>query len=117
MVISHLLTLKNKKVGKSQLGYVNLPCVLYSCSLFLFIKENYIYLFKFIKKKYINKIAVLSFGPFFLHYLIIWTIRYLFNFNIYSFGYRFFGALLISFLCFIITAIIKKIPIIKYLTP
>jgi len=115
--IALYLTLKNRSVDQSQLGYVNLPCVFYSCSVFLFIKEISLYIFKIINKQYINKIASLSFGPFFLHYLFIWTLRHLFSFNIYSFIYRFFGAFVISFFCFILTAIIKKIPIIKYLTP
>ena len=117
LTISHYITLKNKKVDKSQLGYVNLPCVIYSCSVFLFIKEYSIYLFKIIDEKYINKIGSLSIGPFFLHYMIIWILPYIFNYNEYSFNYRFFGSFIISFFCFIITAIIKKIPIIKYLTP
>lgn len=117
LTISHYITLKNKKVDKSQLGYVNLPCVIYSCSVFLFIKEYSIYLFKIIDVKYINKIGSLSMGPFFLHYMIIWILPYILNYNEYSFNYRFFGSFIISFFCFIITAIIKKIPIIKYLTP
>ena len=115
--IALYLTLKNRSVDQSQLGYVNLPCVFYSCSVFLFIKEISLYVFKIINKQYINKIASLSFGPFFLHYLFIWTLRHLFSFNKYSFIYRFFGAFVISIFCFILTAIIKKIPIIKYLTP
>lgn len=117
ITISHYLTLKNKKADLSQLGYVNLPCVIYSCSVFLFIKENSHLLFKIIKAKNINRIASLSMGPFFLHYMIIWTLPYLIKYNKYDIKYRFFGAFLISFFSFVITAIIKRIPIFKILIP
>ena len=115
--LAHYKTMKNKKVDSTQLGYVNLPCVIYSCSIFLFIKEYSFLFFKIINIKYINKIATLSMGPFFLHYLVIWTFQYFFKFNEYSFAYRFYGAFIISFICFIITSIFKKIPLIKHLTP
>lgn len=115
--ISKDLTLKNKKPDKTQINYLNLPIVLYSCSVFLFIKENSKYLFKLINPIYINKIGSLSLGPFFLHNLIITTLLYLFKFNRFSFNFRFFGFILISMACFLLTFIIKKIPIIKCLTP
>ena len=76
-----------------------------------------IYISKIINIYYINKIGSLSMGPFFLHYAIIWSLPYFYNFDQYSFNFRFFGAFIISIICFIITAIMKKIPIIKYLTP
>jgi hypothetical protein len=117
MEISHYLTIKNKKPDLSQLGYVNLPCVIYSCSLFLFIKEYSHIIFKIIRTKYINKIGSLTMGPFFLHKMIIWTLPYLFKFNKYDLNYRLFGAFLISFFSFIITAFIKKIPIIRIIIP
>ena len=115
--ISHDLTIKYKKPDRTQINYLNIPIVIYSCSVFLFIKENSEYLFKIINKKYINEIGSLSLGPFFLHNLIITTLPYIFNYNKFSFNYRFYGFILISIACFLLTFIIKKIPIIKYLTP
>lgn len=117
LLISHHLTIKYKIPDSTQINYLNLPIVIYSCSIFLFIKENSKYLFKYINKKIINKIGALSMGPFFLHYMIIWTLPHLFKYNKFGFNYRFFGFIIISFLCFILTSLIKKIPIIKYLTP
>ena len=117
LVISHDLTLRYKKPDKTQIHYLNLPIVIYSCSVFLFIKENSKHLFKFINSKYINKIGTLTMGPFFLHNLIITTLPYLFKFNKFGYNYRIIGFFYISFICFILTAIIKKIPILKYLTP
>ena len=117
LIISHHLTIKYKIPDRTQINYLNLPIVIYSCSVFLFIKENSEYLFKIINQKYINKIGSLSMGPFFLHYMIIWALPHFFKYNVFGFNYRFFGFLIISFICFILTSIIKKIPILKYLTP
>jgi hypothetical protein len=117
IIISHYLTMKYKKPDGTQIGYVNLPIVLYSCSIFLFVKENSNNIFKIIKKEHINTIGSLSMGPFFLHYIIIWGFFKLFNYNEFSFIYRFYGSFIITFMCFIITLMMKKIPIIKNLVP
>ena len=117
LYIAHYLTFKHKKVDRTQIIYQNLPIVFYSCSVFLFIKENYIHLLRIININYINKIGSLSMGPFFLHYMIIWGFHHLYNMNENTFNYRFFGAFIISIICFMITWIIKKIPLIRYLTP
>ena len=113
LTISHYLTLKYKKPDHTQINYVNFPIVMYSCSVFLFIKENCVFIFKILNFNIINKLGSLSMGPFFLHWLIIWSIKC----NKLSFQFRFFGSFIITFLCFIITYIIKKIPLIKYLAP
>ena len=109
--------MKNKKPDRTEINYVNITIVIYSCSVFLFIKEYSFIIFKIISADFLNKISELSMGPFFPHYLIIWTLPHLFKFNKYSLTYRFLGSFIISFLCFLITAIIKKIPIIRNLTP
>lgn len=117
LYIAHYLTFKYKEVDRTQINYQNVSIVFYSCSVFLFIKENCNHLFKIININYIYKIGSLSLGPFFLHYMIIWSLPYLFNINKNHFNYRFFGAFIISIICFMITAVIKKIPFIKYLIP
>ena len=117
LFIAHYLTFKYKEVDRTQINYQNVSIVFYSCSVFLFIKENCNHLFKIININYIYKIGSLSLGPFFLHYMIIWSLPYLFNINKNHFNYRFFGAFIISIICFMITAVIKKIPFIKYLIP
>ena len=48
---------------------------------------------------------------------IISLIKKHFNINTYHLSYRLFGGFAICSLCLIITAILKKIPIIKYLVP
>lgn len=45
LLISHYLTMKYKKPDSTQINYVNLPIVLYSCSIFLIFKEKSNYFF------------------------------------------------------------------------
>ena len=111
------MTIKYQKIDVRHKGYQNLHFVLYSSSLFLFIKEYSYLIFKIINKKFINKKGTLTLGPFFLHKQIISLIKKHFNINIYHLSYRLFGGFAICSLCLIITAILKKIPLIKYLVP
>ena len=117
LIIAHYLTLKYGKVDRGQINYLNLPIVAYSCSVFLFTKEHYIHLIKIINSNIIKKLGSLTMGPFFLHYICIWTYFRLRNSTEYTFNYRLFGAIIITIICFIITAIIKKIPFIRNLAP
>ena len=112
-----ILTLKYKRIILLHKGYLNLPCILYSSSVFLFIKENSNLLFKFINKKFINKISSLTIGPFFMHLPLIQLFRKYFKINVYSLNYRLFGGIIICIICLIITFILKKIPLINYLVP
>ena len=105
---------KNLRIHK---GYLNFPSILYSCAIFLFIKEKS---FSFFGKRFIkviNKLGSLTLGPFFLHNPLIETIS--FHPKIYKFIS--FNTLLFSFfiflLCLLITKIMKNIPILKILVP
>ena len=114
---TQILTIKYKKISYLHSGYLNFPCVIYSCSLFLFIKENSHLLFKLINKKYIYNMSLLTFGVFFLHISIKHTYDIYFKPNQYSLTYRFFGGVILFFLCLILAFIIKKIPFGNYLVP
>ena len=112
-----ILTLRYKKLIRIHLGYLNVPCVLYSCSLFLFIKESSFYLLRIINKKYISILGQLTIGPFFIHYPIINTYNLIFKVDKYSLKYRLVDGIFIYIICIIITAFLKKIPLLKYLVP
>ena len=114
---TYILTLKYKRIIILHKGYLNLPCILYSCSVFLFIKDNSNLMFKFINKKIINKIGSLTIGPFFMHTPIIdFSFKYL-KIDKYGLNYRLFGGIIICSICLLITFILKKIPIINYIVP
>ena len=112
-----ILTIKYKKTIILHKGYLNFPCMVYSCSLFLFIKENCYILFRIINKKYINIIGSLTMGSFFLHFPIIDTYNKYFKINKLSLKFRLFDGFFICCLCLFLTYILKKVPLIKYLVP
>jgi len=112
-----ILTIRYKKTIILHKGYLNFPCMVYSCSLFLFIKDNCYLLFRIINKKYINKIGSLTMGSFFLHFPLIDTYIKYFKINKLSLKFRLFDGFFICCICLIITYIFKKIPLIKYLVP
>ena len=112
-----ILTLRYKRIVQLHKGYLNLPCIIYSCSLFLLLKEYNYLLLKIINRKIINKIGALTIGPFFMHLPIIDICKKYFKINIFSLTYRLFGGFLICLICLIITFILKKIPLIKYIVP
>ena len=95
MLGTQFLTLKHKQIIKLQKGYLNLPCFLYSSSLFLFIKDFSILIFKYVNKQNINKVGSLAIGPFFLHIPLIETYHKIFYVNIFSLTYRLFGGIFI----------------------
>lgn len=117
MLGTQILTIKYKRIELLHKGYFNIPCILYSCAIFLFIKEYSYIILNIIKKKYIYKIGSLTIGPFFIHLPFIDTIDKYYKINHYSLAYRFFGGILICIICFIITFIMKMIPIVNYLVP
>jgi len=114
---TQILTLKYNKIIKLHKGYLNLPCIIYSCALFLFIKEYNYLLFAIVNKKFINKIGSLTIGPFFIHNVVIESInkfsiiKNLINFNLL------FHSFIIFSICIYLSLIIKKIPILKILIP
>ena len=117
IIRTKILTIRYKKVITLHKGYLNLPCIIYSCSLFLLLKEYNYLLFKIFDKKIINKIGSLTIGPFFIHLPVIDLCRNIFKINIFSFSYRLFGGIIITIICLIITFFLKKLPLIKYLVP
>ena len=114
---TQILTLRYKIIIKLHKGYFNVPCIIYSCSTFLFIKEYSYCITKIINRKYINLIGSLTIGPFFIHLPMIDTILKYFKINTFGFTYRFYGGIIICSACLVITFIMKKIPIINYLVP
>ena len=98
-------------------GYLNLPSILYACSIFLFLKEKIFGVFGKKWFKFINKLGSLTLGAFFLHNPLIDTIsshQKLYKFI--SFNTLFFS-FIIFLLCLLVTRIMKNIPLLKILVP
>ena len=117
LIGAYILTYRYGKVSLKHTGYLKFPTILYCNSMFLFIKEYCYLLFNVINKNIIYKIGSLTIGPFFLHWPVIdFLVKYpkiVFNINLFTF----YGGSLICIICFILTYLLKKIPLIKYLLP
>ena len=117
LIGTQVLAFRYNTVKRLHKGYLNLPCIFQSCSLFLFVKENYYLVAKIINKEYINKIGSLTLGPFFMHLTVNETIskfpkfQKLINFNVL------FHSFVVFAICIIISFILKKIPLTKILVP
>jgi len=111
------LYFKNRMKLRLHKGYLNLPTILYSCALFLVIKECCFIIINKANKKFINKIGSLTFGAFFLHKPIIETLN---GYNMtkkYVFSNILFCAAFVFSICLLFSFIIRKIPLLKYLIP
>ena len=117
LVSTNILTFKYNRIITTHKGYLNLPCIFYSCSLFLFITEYFLLITKFIDIKFINKVGSLTLGPFFMHLTIKETfeqfpkIKKIISFNLLLYSSVIFG------ISIILSLLLKKIPLLKMLVP
>jgi len=111
------LTFKYNRIISLHKGYLNLPCIIYSCSLFLFLKENYHLIFGKINKKYINKIGSLTLGPFFMHLAIKETIENFTYLNKISSFNLLFKSFIIFLISIALSLLLKNIILLNFLVP
>ena len=111
------LSFKYKKIITLHKGYLNLPCIIYSCSLFLFLKENYHLFFSKLSIKYINKIGSLTLGPFFMHLPIQETIEKFTYFNKILSFHLLFKSFAIFSISIALSLLLKRINILNFLIP
>ena len=117
LIGTHVLALKNNKIIRTHKGYLNLPSVIYSCALFLFIKEYSHIIINIFKRKYINSIGSLTLGPFFMHLTIKETLEKFTCFKALTNLNILLSSLLLFLICVILSSIMRRIPIIKLLVP
>lgn len=111
------LAFKYNKILLTHKGYLNIPCICYSCSLFLFIKEYCFIITKLINRKYLNRLGSLTLGPFFLHFTVKETLylfpkfRKLIDFNVLFYSF------VVFLICIAISSILRNIHLLKFLIP
>lgn len=117
LIGTNILTFKYNRIIQIHRGYLNLPAIFHSCALFLFIKENSYIIFKILDKNLINRIGSLTLGPFFLHLVIRETIDKFFKFDIFINYSLLLSSFVVFFICILLSAILKKIPLLNLLVP
>lgn len=115
---TYMLSFKNKSINGAYKGYTNVPCVLYTCGVFLFFKDvgNKIMQISFLRK--LTKcLAKYTFGIYLLHELVFhYLCRYLGeNTNLLICRLGLF--IVIIPICVLIIFLLQKIPIIKNIVP
>ena len=110
------LTSKGNEIVQTYKGYNNVPCVLYSVGIFVFVK----YAVLRVKDSRLKVFTVLSkytFGVYLLHIFILRSIEKIFKVDTTNLWYRLFTPFAIFALAVMISWIIKKIPILKKSIP
>ena len=117
-IILYILAIIAGEVIKTYKGFTNIPSVLYSLGIFVFIKYDIIKLMKFnIIKKIVGFLDFYTFGIYLIHWYLLQFLIRTFNINNTSIIYRLFAPLIVLVLSVIIIYLIRKIPIIKKIVP
>lgn len=115
---TYYLSTKAGEIVRLYKGYLNVPCVLYSVAVFTWIKHNYnIILKNRIVKKTVDWISKYTLSIYLLHYFISTLLVRMFDINTVSILYRLGAPFIIVPIVAIITEIVRKIPIVKYILP
>ena len=99
-------------------GYNNLPCVIYSVGVFVFIKNISEKITSDLFWKVINYLSKYTFCVYLMQWFIMDFIRNNISFiNIYSMWYRLGAPVFIYAVCMVLTIIMRRIPIIRNIVP
>lgn len=109
---TYYLSMEVGKVVGTYKGYNNVPCILYSLGLFLIVKENVHRLRTASFRGGLNKLKDYTFAIYLLHWFVMSSLIRALHIDTHSIVYRLGGIFLVSFICVILTYLIRKIPVI-----
>lgn len=99
-------------------GYTNVPCVLYSIGMFVFIKYDLVKLMKFdFVDKIVNLLNPYTFGIYLIHWYILEIFFTGFGISRFSIIFRLFGPFIILIISIGIIWVIRKIPFVEIIIP
>ncbi len=108
---TYFLSMEAGKVIKTFKGYNNVPCILYSMGIFLFIKDNAQALRSMFIRKSLEQLKGYAFAIYLLHWFVMHSLIRFFHIDTHSIIYRLGGIFLVSFICICLTWSIRKIPV------
>ena len=105
-------------IDKTFKEYYNIPAILQGVAIFVLVKYGY----RFVEKseklvKVIDFLKDYTFAFYLLHWFIIRLITGVIDFDKYSIYWRLFGFIPVALICIIVTWILRKIKIGKYILP
>ena len=114
IVGTYKLSMDANQIIDTYKGYYNVPCILYSVSIFVFVKE----LCRKIKiPKIINQLSKYTFAIYLMHFYVMDIFIKLFHINTLSILYRLGMPFVITTIIVLITYIARKIPFIRHIVP
>lgn len=98
-------------------GYNNLPCVLYSIAIFVFVKQLVRYREDNKAIQFVASLNKYTFAVYLMHWFIMDIMISVFNIDIRTIVYRVGAPVIIFAICILIAKIVRQIPFGKYLLP
>lgn len=115
---TYYLSMSAREVVKTYKGYTNVPSILYSVGIFVFIKYGIINIMKFnIINKIVSFLDYYTFAIYLIHWYLLEFILRTFHISNTSIIYRIFAPLIVLVLSVIIIYLLRKIPIIEKILP
>lgn len=114
---TYILSIKSGTIVSTFKGYQNLPCLLYSISIFLMIKNISVNIKNDKIIHFMNWLSKYTFSLYLTHWFIIRIIINIFSINTLSIVYRIFAPFLILIINIFITYFVRKVPLGKILLP
>ena len=115
---TYTLSMNAGEIVSTYKGYTNVPCVLYSIGVFVFIKYDLVTLMKF---NWINKIVnylnYYTFGVYLIHWYLLEIILKVFNIPQTSIAFRLLSPIAVLIISVGIIWILRKIQIVKEIVP
>jgi len=118
MIGTYQLSIAAEKIVSTYKGYTNLPAVLYSMGVFVFIKYDLVKIMKFdIVSKAVNFLNPYTFGVYLIHWFVLSVLIKIFNINIKLLSYRLIGPIVIFVISIVVIWLIRKVPGVTKIVP
>lgn len=117
IVGTYYLSMDAAAIVSTYKGYTNLPCVLYSIAIFIFIKE----IGERIKSEkvwnFINWASKYTFAVYLMHWFVMDILKRVFAIDVYSIAYRLGAPVVVCGICILVTWLLRKLQIGKTIIP
>ena len=118
IVGTYYLSIDANKIVQTYKGYNNLPCVLYSLGVFVFIKYDLIKIMNYNTiKKIVYFLNPYTFGIYLIHWYVLRYLEMALNIPVTSIMHRLITPFIVIALSVVIIYILRKIPIVKKIVP
>ena len=114
---TYKLSIAAGEIIRTYKGYVAVPCILYSVAIFVFVKQVGMKIKSEKAWKVIGFFGKYTFSLYLMQWFFLDAVEHYTKINTLSLVYRLGGPFVIFAACIIITFILRKIPIVKWIVP